>query len=296
MHHGKQRGREWPSTMGPMPTQTAPTIDPSARVDPSAVIADDAIIEADAIIGPDVTIGARTRVRTRAIIVENTTIGAGCDIHPYAVLGGDPQDYAFDPTKDRGTLIIGDNNIIREGVTFSRSTGGGPPTRIGSGNYFMCQSHIGHNALVGDHCVLANAAALAGHAHLGNRCVLSACSFVHQFTDVGDGVMFQGCSGAAMHVPPFVMMADANIIVGLNRVGLRRAGFSAEEREDVKQAFRAVYRIRGARPLVDTILELKSRRQWQAPAQYFLDFILDHTACERPRNRGVCGHARHDPR
>lgn len=277
-----------------MPTQTAPAIDPSARIDPSAVIADDAIIEAEAVIGPGVTIGPGTRVRMRAMIVESTTIGAGCDIHPYAVIGGDPQDYAFDPSKDRGTLIIGDKNIIREGVTFSRSTGGGPPTRIGSNNYFMCQAHVGHNAQLGDHCILANAAALAGHAHVGNRCVLSACSMIHQFVDVGDGVMFQGCSGASMHVPPFVMIAGANGIVGLNRVGLRRAGFSVEEREQVKRVYRVVLRTRGARSMTDTVKALAEEREWLPAARLFLDFIHEHMHCERPRNRGVCGHAHHD--
>lgn len=271
-----------------MPTQTATAIDPSARIDPSASIADDAIIEADVIIGPNVSIGPATRIRARAMIVEHTTIGARNDIHPYAIIGGDPQDLAFDPEKNRGTLIIGDDNVIREFVTIGRSTGDGRPTRIGNRCFMMSQSHVGHNAQLGDNVIMANGASAAGHATVGDRCVLSAFCLIHQFCEIGEMVMFRGGMSTTMHVPPYVILGMGNCVAGLNVVGLRRAGFSSAEREQIKEAYRAVYRTRGGRPLKDTIAELKSRTDWAPPAQRFVDFIDGHLELDRPHNRGIC--------
>ncbi len=271
-----------------MPAETAASIDPSARIDPSATIADGAIIEADVVVGPGVSIGPGTRVRARAMIVEHTTIGARNDIHPYAIIGGDPQDLAYDPDTNRGTLVIGDDNVIREFVTIGRSTGDGRPTRIGSRCFMMSQSHVGHNAQLGDHVVMANGASVAGHATVGDRVVLSAYCLIHQFCDIGDMVMFRGGMSTTMHVPPFVILGMGNCVAGLNVVGLRRAGFSQEEREHVKQAYRAVYRTRGGRSIAQTIDELKQRTGWTPPAQRFIDFIGAHLDLPRPRNRGIC--------
>lgn len=271
-----------------MTTSLAPAIDPSARIDPSASIGDGAIIEAGVIIGPDVTIGPETRIRTRAIIVESTTIGARCDIHPYAIIGGDPQDLAYDPAKNRGTLTIGDDNVIREFVTIGRSTGDGRPTKIGNRCFLMSQSHVGHNAQLADNVILANGASVAGHATIGARTVLSAYCLIHQFCEIGEMVMFRGGMSTTMHVPPYVILGMGNCVGGLNVVGLRRAGFTPEQREQIKQAYRAVYRTRGGKPLKDTIAELKSRTDWAPPAQRFVDFIASHLDLPRPHNRGIC--------
>ena len=278
-----------------MPPQTAASIDPAARIDTAAVIADDAVVEADAIIGPGVTIGPATRVRTRAIIVENTTIGARNDIHPYAIIGGDPQDRAYDPDKNRGSLVIGDDNVIREFVTIGRSTGDGPTTRIGSHCFLMSQSHVGHNAQLADHVVLANGASVAGYARVGPRTVLSGFCMIHQFCDVGEMVMFRAAASTSMHVPPFVILARPNIIAGLNAVGLRRAGFSDDERAQVKEIYRAVYRTRGGRPLDEAVAQFEQRDDWTPPAQRFIDFFRDRLAAPPPRNRGFVGAAHAQP-
>jgi UDP-N-acetylglucosamine acyltransferase len=263
-------------------------IDPSARIDSSAVIGAGAVIEADVIIGPNVVIGARTRLRTRCIIVENTTMGEDNEVHPYAVLGGDPQDRAMDPNK-RNAVIIGDRNIFREGCTVHRGTGDGPPTRIGSGCMLMVQSHVGHNAQVGDRVVMANAASLAGHARVGNGVVMSAYCGVHQFCNVGEGVMFRGGAGTSMHVPPWVVVAETNGIAGLNRVGLRRnPAMSPKDREEIKSLYRAIYRERHGKPLLSTLADL-IQRAWGEAARNYLTFLWDTMNEAPPRRRGLIG-------
>lgn len=265
-----------------------PRVDPSARVHASAVLGEGVVIEQDVIVGPDCVIGAGTRLRPRAIVVQNTVLGAHNDVHPYAVLGGDPQDKSYDPARP-GETIIGDRNIIREHVTVSRGNWNGPATRIGSGCYLMSQAHIGHNCQVGDNCILANTASLAGHARLGNGCVLSGFTGVHQFTTVGDGVMFRGGAMVSMHVPPFVVVMSGNCIGGLNKVGIaRNPSLTPQDRIEIKEVFRAVYRTRDAAPIAQTLAELRSK-QWGPGATRFVDFIADALAQEPPRRRGLCG-------
>ena len=222
------------------------------------------------------------------MIVQDTALGEGNDVHPYAVIGGDPQDKSFDPARP-GETIIGDRNIFREHVTVSRGNWNGGPTRIGSGCYFMAQAHVGHNAGVGDNCILANLASLAGHSRLGNNCVMSAATAIHQFTHVGDGVMFRGGAMVSMHVPPFVVVMSANCIGGLNKVGLmRNPSVTAQDRTEVKEVYRAVYRTRAATPMTELIAELRSR-QWGHAAGAFVSFIDQALAMEPPRRRGICG-------
>lgn len=273
-----------------MSTTVRARIHPSASIHPTAEIDDSAEIGAHVIVGPRCIIGARTVLMPNSIVHSNTTLGEDNVVHPFAVLGGDPQDRAYNP-ETPGSLIVGDRNIVREGVTFSRGTGDEHPTRIGSGGYFMVNSHIGHNCIVGDNVVLANSAMLAGHARIGNSVIMSASSAVHQFTTVGEMVMFQGFAGVGMHVPPYVVLAHGvNIVVGLNRVGLQRnKSFTDQDRAEIKDCFRAVYRTRGARPILEVVAELNASRQWGAPARRFLDFIADALDQKPPRQRGLCG-------
>lgn len=264
-------------------------VDPSARIDPTSRIGAGARIEADVIVGPGCIVGPRTRLRPRSIIVEHTVLGVGNEVHPFVVLGGDPQDRAADPTK-RNRVIIGDENIFREGVTIHRGTNDGPPTMVGSRCYMMVQSHIGHNARLGDGVTMANCAALAGHAHVGDNCVISAYAAIHQFTTVGEGVMLQGGGGVSMHVPPFVVVsANVNDIAGLNKVGLRRnPSLTDQDRADVKRVFKAVYVDRGARSLETTVNRLSTLALAPAAVR-FLDFLRMVLNDQPPRRRGLCG-------
>ncbi|MCA9293563.1 MAG: acyl-ACP--UDP-N-acetylglucosamine O-acyltransferase [Phycisphaerales bacterium] len=267
-------------------------IHPSASIHPTSKIAPGAIIEEDVIIGPHCSIGAGTRIRMRAIIVQNTSIGKDNDIHPYAVLGGDPQDRAFN-AEHPGELIIGDNNIFREAVTLHRATHPGPPTRIGNNNYFMCQSHAGHNAQVGDNNTIGNSSCLAGHATIGDRNVLSSWVGIHQFVRVGDGTMFQAGGAASQHVPPYVIMSNqVNGVAGLNAVGLRRnPNLTDDDRRDIKRAYRALYRTRGARSMAHAVDALRAEQLTPA-AKKFVNFFYDALNEPEPRRRrGVCGGA-----
>jgi len=220
------------------------------------------------------------------MVVQDTVLGAHNDVHPYAVLGGDPQDRAFKPEVP-GRLIVGDHNIFREGVTLSRGTGDEIPTRIGSHNYFMAGSHAGHNVQMGSHCTLANAALIAGHARIGDRVNFGGSAKVHQFCHVGDLAMFQGGSAASMHVPPYAVVMEVNIIGGINVIGLRRTGVTAEQREQVKSVFKAVCANRSGRPISERLAEIRGQ-SLDGPALRLLEFMEETIALAPPRARGIC--------
>ncbi len=263
-------------------------IHPTATIDPSALIEAEVSIGRDVIVGPACVIGAGTHLRDRAIIVEHTRMGKQNDVHPYVVLGGDPQDLAF-TGDDRGELIIGDGNTFREGVTVNRATQNGGPTQIGSNCFMMTCAHVGHNARLGDRVIMANGASLAGHSCVGSRSVMSAHAAVHQFTHVGEGVMFQANAAVSMHVPPYVMLATENTVVGLNMVGLKRHPDMVEDdRREVKEAFRMVYRRALGSPFAEVVNDL-SGREWGPGARRFVDFVIEVLKLEPPRDRGLCG-------
>lgn len=260
----------------------------SATVHPSSKIGPGAVIEADVVVGPHCVVGAGTRLRTRSMLVEHVTLGEHNDVHPYAVLGGDPQDRSFKEDQ-RGEVIIGDRNIIREHCTINRGNWNGPPTRVGSGCYLMTLAHLAHNSSIGDNVVMANGAVLAGHARVGNGVVMSAYIMVHQFVIVGDGVMFRGGSGVGMHVPPFVVVAGENFVAGLNRVGLaRNPEITRQDRDEIKRVYRAIYREREAQPIHDVLARLQDE-SWGPAASKFLAFCVDALAQEPPRRRGLVG-------
>ena len=257
---------------------------------PSATIGARVVIEPDVIVGPHCVVGEGTRLRTRSILLERVTMGAGNDVWPLVVLGGDPQDRSFKPDQP-GEVIIGDRNIFREGVTINRSNWNGGPTRVGSGCFLMAQSHLGHNAQIGDSVTMANCSCLAGHTKVGNSCVLSAYAGIHQFVELGEGVMVQGGGAATMHVPPFVILSSTvNNIAGLNTVGLRRmAGVTPADRADVRRVYGALIWSRGARPHREVIDELLASGPLAPAAMRFVEFVKRVLALEKPRNRGLCG-------
>lgn len=288
---------EWPSLTTGNQGGIDPSADihPTARIDPTSVIGPGVRIGPDAFVGPQCSIGPNCFLHERAIIVRRTTMGEGNVVHPYAVLGGDPQDRSYKPDQP-GELVIGDRNVFREGSTFHRGNWNGPPTRIGSNGYFMVQSHLGHNAQAGDFVTLANAACLAGHASLGSYCVMSAFSAIHQFCSVGEGVMFQACGRASMHVPPWVIVAGTNQVAGLNAVGIRRnPTLTPQDRVDIKRVYRVLYRQRKGSSIDAALTELEGA-EWSPAARRFIDFIRTALNQDPPRRRGVCGgKRRHGP-
>jgi UDP-N-acetylglucosamine acyltransferase len=226
-----------------------------------SLISPHAIIEEGAIIGPDVVIGAfcfvsgkakigkGTKIAQGACIYGNTTIGEYNEIFSHAVLGSIPQDLKY--AGEDVELIIGDRNKIREFTLFNPGTaGGGGKTVVGNDNLFMGYVHLGHDVIIGDHCILANAATLAGHVEMGNHAVIGGMTPVHQFVKIGDFAMIAGASALSQDIPPYCL-AEGNraVLRGLNLNGLRRH----IERADI-DALRSAYRelFESGKPLQET--------------------------------------------
>lgn len=215
-------------------------IDPTAIVDRRAEIDPTADIGAYAIIDGVVRIGAGTRVYPHAYLTGWTEIGPNCEVHPNAVIGHAPQDLAY--RGEESYCQIGEGTIMREGVSIHRGTAPGSATVVGKRCFLMANSHIGHNCQVGDDVKMANGALLAGHVHVGDGAFLSGNTAIHQFCRVGDLVMVRGGIAVSMDVPPYFTVGLSGLCAGINIVGLRRAGFTPEQRREVQQAFRTLYR------------------------------------------------------
>ena len=263
-------------------------IHPTAIVDPSARLAEGVEIGAYAVIESDVEIGPGCVIRPHALVRRFTTMGGGNYVDSFVTLGGEPQDYKFDPDS-RTFLRIGEGNIFREGVTISRATTPGAATTVGSRTFWMANSHAGHDCHIHDGVILANGCNIAGHCTIGAGAILPANGNIHQFVRVGQKVMFQGCAQVSMHVPPFVMCAQDNNVVTLNVVGLKRsAEISDKDRLEVKEAFAITYRS-GLTPRA-ALAEMNRHTEWAAPASAFRQFVQEALAAEKPFNRGLCPH------
>lgn len=217
-------------------------IDPRAIIDPSAKLADDVVVGPWSIIGPDVEIGEGTVLGPNVIIKGPTRIGKHNRVYQFSSLGEDTPDrkYKGEPTR----LVIGDHNIIREGVTMHRGTiQDRDETTVGDHNLIMAYAHIGHDSVVGNHCILVNNVALAGHVHIGDWAILSGYTLVHQFCHIG-AHSFAGMGTAiGKDVPAYVTVsgnpAEAR---SMNFEGLRRRGFSVEAIAALRRAYKTVYR------------------------------------------------------
>lgn len=217
-------------------------IHPTAIVDPGARLADDVEVGPFTVIGPGVEIGAGSRIGPHVVIKGPSVLGERTRIFQFASVGEDCQDkkYAGEPTR----LMLGDDNVVREGVTLHRGTAQDRgETTIGSRNLFMAYVHVGHDCVIGDDCILANQVTLAGHVKLGNFVIVGGLSAIHQFCHFGEYAMAGGGSIITKDTPAYVMIngnpAQAH---GLNLVGLRRRGFSSESIRALSDAYRLVYR------------------------------------------------------
>ncbi len=216
-------------------------VHPTAVVDPGARLGDDVTIGPHVVIEDDVVIGARCEIGAHATLKRFTTLGTDNRVHEGAVLGGEPQDLGF--TGGDGRLVVGDRNRIREGVTMHRSTIADGTTVVGSDCFFMANAHVAHDNRIGDHVILANNVALAGHVEIADRAFLGGYAGVHQFCRVGRLAMLGGQAKVVQDCLPFVI-TDGNPARarGLNAVGLRRAAISVAERRTLKEAYRLLLR------------------------------------------------------
>ncbi len=201
---------------------------------------DSAQIHPAAIIEDGVTLGAGCVIHAGAVLRRGTRLGDRVTVHAHAVLGGEPQDLRFDPATVSG-VRVGAGTTVREHVTINRATKAGADTVVGDNCFLMAACHVGHDCVVGNHVVMANAALLAGHVQLGDHVFVGGAAAFHQFVQVGESVMVGGLTVVSLDLPPFVLAAERNQVIGLNLVGLKRRGFSREVIRGLKAAFHAVY-------------------------------------------------------
>ncbi len=218
-------------------------------IHPTAIVAAGAQIGANVTIGPyaviedKVCIGADTVLGPHVTLCRFTTIGESCAIHANAVLGDWPQDTAFDP-KEESYLRVGAHCMIREGVTMHRGTKPGTATEVGDHCFLMVNSHLGHNVKLGASVIIANGALLAGYVEVGDGAFISGNCLLHQFTRVGRLAILAGGTAINKDVPPFCKTKGLapNTVLGLNVIGLKRAGMGPEDRLAIKRAFTILYR------------------------------------------------------
>jgi UDP-N-acetylglucosamine acyltransferase len=215
------------------------SVHPSSAVAAGAVVPDSCKVGPFCTIGPDVVLGEECRLISHVVLDGHTRIGARNVFHPFCSVGVAPQDlkYAGEPTQTE----LGDDNTIRECVTISRGTlKGGGITRVGSNNLLMAYVHIGHDSVVGSHCILANAATLAGHVIIEDYASVGAFSPVHQFCTVGKYAFIGGGTIVTQDVLPFSLTSARreNKAFGVNKIGLTRRGFTPERLQTLQKAFR----------------------------------------------------------
>jgi len=248
-------------------------IDPKADVHETASVGPYSVIDAGVTLGPDCTLAPHVH------LTGQTTIGRGNRFHTGAVIGDAPQDVKYGGAPTR--LRIGEENTFREHVTIHRSNTPDEDTIIGSHNFFMAHSHVGHNSVIGDHNTFANGALIAGHVQIGDRTFISGNCLVHQFVRIGSLAMMQGGAAVSQDIPPFAMAGNGlNRLAGLNTVGLRRAGFTLKERQEVKAVYQRLLMTHELRTKV--IVKLLD-----ASPGVHARALLEFVAVSR---RGVCRH------
>ncbi|MDZ4755664.1 MAG: acyl-ACP--UDP-N-acetylglucosamine O-acyltransferase [Phycisphaerae bacterium] len=263
-----------------------------AHVHPSAVITGDVQLADDVVVGPYCVLAGTIRVGPATTLVSHVHLhgplwmGAGNVCYPGVCLGFAPQDLKFDPAKPGSGLVIGERNTFREHVTISRATSDQAPTTIGSRNYWMSNSHAGHDVRVGDDCMFANGVLFGGFAQIGDRVVIGGGAGVHQFARVGRFAMISGLTGISADVPPFCMSTSLNSVTGLNVVGLRRGGVPRDTIDHIRWAFRKLYR-RGS-PIKKNVETLREREH-VPEVREMLDFVLSARRAVADR----LGRARH---
>jgi UDP-N-acetylglucosamine acyltransferase len=265
-----------------MPIAQSAQVHATAVVSPEADLADGVRIGAYAVIEGKVTLGAGCVVRPGAYLIGPLTMGRNNIVYSGAVLGEAPQHikYENEPT----WLEIGDNNIFREHVTIHRGTKQSWATRIGNNNFFMAHSHAAHDVRIGNNCILANGSLIGGHCVLEDNVYLSGNCAVHQFVRLGRLSLLSGVSATTKDIPPFLMQQRINAIVGVNVVGMRRAGISNASIDAVRQAFSILFRTHGT--LAPALAQVEKELGHVAEVAEMVAFI-------RASSRGINFGARH---
>jgi UDP-N-acetylglucosamine acyltransferase len=280
---GNRSAQQRPLRTG-LPRILRPATAQGAMIHPTAVVHSDAELGANVTIGPYVVIEGAARIGDGCEIQAHAVIGAHVEmgrnnlIGYGAAIGGDPQDFAFKP-EVRSMVRIGEGNKIREYCTIHRGTTENSATTVGDACFLMGGAHLAHNVTLGDHVIIANNALLGGHVQVAGRVFIGGGCVFHQHIRVGRLAICQGASAFSKDVPPFTTAAERNGIAGLNVVGLRRAGFTAAHRAEIKEAFALLYR-RGLN--TTQALAAAQEKTWGPEAREFFDFVA------AAKKRGIC--------
>lgn len=257
-----------------------PTIHPTSLVDPQADIAQDAVIGAFCIIEKNVRIGAGCTIQPRVTIHANTQLGEGNFIGMGTILGAPPQDLHF--SKNTPTYLhLGNHNTLREYVTIHRASKEGKATRIGNHNFLMTGVHLAHDVQMADACILANNVLLGGHVQVESAAFLGGGGAFHQFVRIGKLAIVQGNATISQDVPPFCMAYGANRLAGLNVIGLRRQGFLAQERKQIKKLYSLL--LQSGIPLSKAIQSIENK-SLNDNEKHFVSFV------QSPSKKGIMRH------
>ncbi len=242
-----------------------------------------ALVEDGAQLGPGCILHAYAVIRRHCVLEEDVVV------HPFAVLGGEPQDLGF-ASSTRTGVRIGARSVIREHVTISRATKADSCTEIGSECFLMASSHVAHDCRIGNRVIIANAALLAGHVQIGDRAFLGGGAVVHQFCRIGEGAMIGGGARIGRDIPPFCLATERHALIGLNVVGLRRRGIQREAFSELKRAYRLMTQpVGNLREIASAALQTGEFAS--AEARAFLEFFgVGRRAFARPR-RGAAAEA-----
>lgn len=250
-------------------------LDARALIDPAAQLSEDVSVGPFSIIEGDVEIGSGTDIGSNVVIRSGTRIGRNNRFFSFSSIGEDPQDKKYAGEKTR--LEIGDGNTFREFCTLNRGTAQDEGvTRIGNNNWVMAYCHVAHDCQVGDEVILANAATLAGHVHVGDFAILGGMVGVHQFCKIGAHAFIGNSLGITRDIPPYVMVAGPPAAPrGINMEGLKRRGFSKDQIRAIRSAYRTVYR--SDLRLEDAIAALQEGLENRPELVPFVEFLQDTT-------------------
>lgn len=247
----------------------------SSTIHPTALIGKDVELGVGNTIGPGVIIedgvhlGSHNNILAGAYLCKGTRLGNYNEIHMHAIIGHSPQDLAYQGAET--FTHIGNRNVIREFATIHRGTKEGSSTVIGDSNYIMAYCHIAHNCHLGSHIIMVNQASLTGHVTVEDRAFLSGMTGFHQFTRIGRLAMVSALSACNKDIPPFVVAGGRPaVVLGLNVVGMRRAGISQDGRNEIKRAYKLIYR---SHLNVSQALEEIRKKPLSAEVEHFVKFI-----------------------
>ena len=251
----------------------------TAIVSPKAEIEEETSIGPFCIIQDGVHIRKGARLISNVIIEGDTEIGENCVVYPFASIGLPPQDMKYKGEKTG--VRIGSNNTIREYSTIHRaSVGGDRVTSIGDGNFLMAYVHVAHDCKIGNSVIMANVATLAGHVLIEDHAVIGGLSAIHQFTRIGAYAMVGGFSGIGQDIPPYMIASGARAkLFGLNAIGLKRHGFSDSTINELKKAYKILFREK--RTLKDAIQKIQEDLPYTDEIKHLIEFI-------QKNKRGIC--------